>query len=99
MTARDLSRTSVNDLVYQHEEREMAAHFERARHIQVERDDAIDSLNKMARSKVYWLRQHGGSRPKNDVAVQEQHLAVLVQMLDYLKGKANGAVNAAAPVR
>ncbi|MBD9539948.1 hypothetical protein IB276_10845 [Ensifer sp. ENS04] len=96
MTARDLSRTSVNDLVHQHEEREFAAYFDRARHIEVSREAAIDSLNRMARSKVYWLRQHGGSRPKSDVAVQEHHLAVLVQMMDFFKGKANEPASAPA---
>ncbi|MCA1490116.1 hypothetical protein I6F11_04180 [Ensifer sp. NBAIM29] len=93
---RDLPRASVTDLAHQAEEREIASYLERARHTAVDRNLAIEHLNKMARSKVWWLRQHGPKRPKNDVAVQETHLAVLVQVMDFLKGK--GGLDAADPV-
>lgn len=77
----------VTALVQQAEEREIATYFERARRIEINRAEAIDCLDKMARSKVWWLRSHGPKRPATDVEVQERHLAVLVHVLDTLKRK------------
>lgn len=83
--------TGVTALAYEMEEREISSYFDRARRVEVNRNEAIDSLEKMARSKVWWLRTHGEKRPANDVAVQERHLAVLVQTADTLKRKRDGA--------
>ncbi|YP_010115354.1 hypothetical protein PBC5_gp37 [Sinorhizobium phage PBC5] len=98
MNHRDLPRTTVNDLAFQNEERQIASYFERARHIVVDTPAAVESLNKMARSKVWWIRQNRDKRSKHDVATQESYLAVLVQLHDYLKLKGKGGLNATNPV-
>jgi|GEM_PF-3074687 len=98
MPANGRATTSVTALAQHAEEGAVKEHFRRARHIEVGREQAIESLESMARSKVWWLETHGLKRPKHDVAKQEHHLAVLVQTLDVLKNKERGA-NAADDAR
>ncbi|WP_331373798.1 hypothetical protein [Sinorhizobium chiapasense] len=90
--------TTVTALAQEAEERAVKHLFDRARHIDVDRKQAIESLESMARSKVWWLQTHGPRRPAHDVAKQEHHLAVLVQTLDVLKDKERGT-NAADDAR
>jgi hypothetical protein len=82
--------TSISALLRDASERDLNAVLDRARGVEVSRKDAIEALQKMCRSKGWWIQTFSSGpkkRPESDIKAAELQLAVLVQVTDGLRKK------------
>ncbi|MDR6189219.1 hypothetical protein QE372_001487 [Agrobacterium pusense] len=83
-----LPRTLVDSLAKATEERLIREKLAAARDVEMSDQAILDHLDKMARSKIWWIdtNSHGrNARPAADIATQRLHLAALVKARDLLK--------------
>ncbi|UYZ08236.1 hypothetical protein CFBP5507_04305 [Agrobacterium salinitolerans] len=92
-----LPRTSVDSLAKATEERLIREKMAAARDVDMSMQAILDHLDKMARSKIWWIdtnSQGRGARPAADIATQRLHLAALVKARDLLKKGSGNATEA-----
>ncbi|MBP2564618.1 hypothetical protein J2766_001177 [Agrobacterium tumefaciens] len=83
-----LPRTSVDSLAKAAEERLIREKMAAARDVDMSVQAIVDHLDKMARSKIWWIdtnSQGRNARPAADIATQRLHLAALVKARDLLR--------------
>ena len=83
-----LPRTSVDSLAKATEERLIKEKMAAARDVEMSLPDILDHLEKMARSKIWFIDKNSqgrDARPAADMVTQRQHLSALVKARDLLK--------------
>ncbi len=89
-----LRRTSVENAAHAAEEAHIQQQMQEARQNKLVLRMILQHLDKMARSKIWWLNRFGsgkGARPAHEIETHRGHLEALVQARDLLKNGSGDA--------
>lgn len=82
--------TSITSLLRDESERRLQSLFQELRAVDVSRAEAIKQLNRMSRSKGWWIQTFSSGpkkRQQHEIDTARLQLAVLVQLHDHLRKK------------